>query len=177
MTPGPSPGDPRADLQATVEHYARQALRTPEDRTRAVSLAAANVHAPVQRALAELGAVTMWTDEDIADVSCIYEVVGPEPERAVVYVSTVTPYAAVVVVHGGRYARFAEREGTDWPAGVVQCLRARGFVVLPEAVCRAKQPTRHLREEPPLSYFEVLFQDEFGPPEDWFWADDPDRVE
>lgn len=165
------------DIEATLEHYLRIAFRTDEDRSRAGKLAVANVHAPVQQALAELGPVTILTDEDIADVSCVYEVDGPGPEGATVFVSPVLPYAAVILRQEERYLRFAAAAETGWPESVVRCLTHRGFFVLPETACRAKRPNPRWPGGPLLSYFEELFQDEFGPPEDWFWVGDLDSAE
>jgi hypothetical protein len=164
-------------IEATLEHYLGVAFRTDQDGRRAVSLAVANVHAPVQRALAELGPVTVLTDEDIADVSCVYEVDGPGSEGAIVFISTVLPYAAVILSQGRRYLRFASAEETGWPESVVRCLTDRGFFVLPEAACRAKRPNPAWPDGPLPSYFEDLFEAEFGPPEDWSWMGDPDPAE
>ena len=164
-------------IEATLEHYLRVAFRTDGDGRRAVSLAVANVHAPVQQALAEHSPVTIWTDEDIADVSCVYKVDGPGPQGAMVFISTVLPYAAVILSQGGRYLRFASAEETGWPGSVVWCLPDRDFFVLPEAACRAKRPDPAWLDGPLPSYFEALFEDEFGPPEDWSWMGEPDPAE
>jgi hypothetical protein len=164
-------------IEATLEHYLRVAFRMEEDRSRAGQLAGANVHEPVQRALAELGPATSRTDEDIADVSCVYEVDGPGPEGAMVFVSTVLPYAAVILSQGEHYLRFASAAETGWPESVVRCLTDSGLFVLPEAVCRAKRPNPRWPDGPLPSYFEDLFEDEFGPPEDWFWVGHPHPAE
>ena len=147
---------------------------TPADRSRATSLAVGNVHEPVQLALAALGSVTVLTDDDIGDVSCIYQVDGPDRQSVTVFISTVLPYAAALLAQGSRYLRFAGEDETGWSERVVRCLTDRGFVVLSEATCRAKSPQPRWSDGPRPSYFEHLFQDEFGPPEEWFWVGDPD---
>ncbi|CCH86155.1 protein of unknown function [Modestobacter italicus] len=164
-------------IEETLEHYLRVALRSPEDGSRAVSLAVANVHVPVQRALAELGQVAVQTEEDIGDISCVYEVSGPGPQGAVVFISTVLPYAAVILRQDGRYLRFATAADSGWPGSVVQCLTDRGVFVLSEAVCRSKRPNASWHGGPTHSYFEDLFEDEFGPPEDWFWVEGSEPAE
>ncbi|MEU2351128.1 hypothetical protein [Modestobacter sp. NPDC049651] len=164
-------------LIATLEHYLGGVLRTAEDRRRAYDLAVANVHAPVQRALEDVGSVTVSTDEDIGDISCIYEVDGPGPEAAMVFISTVLPYAAVILTHTRRYSRFGSMKEVGWPASVVSCLTERGFLVLPDEACRAKRPNPRWPDGPIPSYFEDLFEDEFGPPEDWFWVGDPELAD
>ena len=159
-------------VEETLEHYLRVAFRSREDSSRAVSLAAGNVHAPVQQVLGQLGAVIVCTDEDIADVSCVYEVEGPGSQNVLVFISTLLPYAAVLVSEGRRYVRFASAGETGWPGAVVARLTERGFFVVPEAACRAKRPDPGGGEGPRISYFEALFEDEFGPPEDWSWLGD-----
>ena len=161
-------------IEDTLEHYLSIAFRSREDGERAGALAVANVHAPVQRALAELGAVTVWTDENIGDISCIYAVDGPGAGGAVVFISTLLPYAAVIASQDGRYLRFASGEDGGWLGSVTKCLTERGFFVLPEAVCRAERPRPRWPDGPLHSHFEDLFQDEFGPPEDWFWVGAPE---
>jgi hypothetical protein len=131
----------------------------------------------VQQALAELGSVTVWTDEDIGDVSCVYGVEGLGAQGATVFVSTVLPYAAVLESQAGRHLRFASAEDTGWTGSVVRCLTNRGFYVLPEATCRAKRSKPRWPDGPRPSYFEDLFQDEFGPPEDWSWVGDAESAE
>lgn len=157
-----------------MEHYLRVAFQTREDGSRAAALAVANLHAPVQRGLAELGAVTVHTDEDIADISCVYEVEGPGHEGAMVFVSTLLPYAAVILSQERRYLRFASAGEDGWPGSVVSRLTDFGLFVLPEAACRAKRPNPSWPGGPLPSYFEALFEDEFGPPEDWAWVGDAD---
>src|SRR3954454_19963190 len=93
-------------ITETLEHYVGVVLSTQEDRRRASRLALANVHAPVQRALAELGSLTVDTDEDIADISCVYALGEPEHEHAVVFLSSVLPYAAVIVWRGRQPGQF-----------------------------------------------------------------------
>ena len=164
-------------IEETLEQYLRVALRSREDGSKAASLAVANVHAPVQRALAELGKVTVQTEEDIGDISCVYEVSGPGSQGAVVFISTVLPYAAVILRQDGRYLRFATAADSRWPGSVVQCLTDRGLFVPSKAACRSKRPNPSWPGGPTRSYFEDLFEDEFGPPEDWFWVRDSELAE
>jgi hypothetical protein len=89
----------------------------------------------------------------------------------------VLPYAAVVESQDGRYLRSASAEDTGWTGSVVRCLTNRGLFVLSEATCRAKRPKPRWADGPLPSYLEDLFQDEFGPPEDWFWVGDPEPSE
>ena len=128
------------------------------------------VHAPVQRALAELGPLTVATDGDIADISCVYAVGDPERERAVVFLSSVLPYAAVIAWLGSRPGKFVTKGEPGWAGTVVSCLPERGFFVLDDEARRAKRPVTQWPDGPVFSYFEALLQDEFGPPEDyWLW--------
>ncbi|MCZ2826386.1 MULTISPECIES: hypothetical protein [unclassified Modestobacter] len=68
------------------------------------------MHAPVQRALEDFGPVTVVTDENIGDISCIYEVDGPSSAAALVFISTALPYSAVILTEGRRYSRFVSWE-------------------------------------------------------------------
>jgi hypothetical protein len=169
-------------LLTTLEHYLNVGLASRATGVgayhRAYQLAVSNVHAPVQRALENIGPVTVVTDEDIGDVSCIYEVDGPNAAAALVFVSTVLPYAAVILTEGRRYSRFvATGEADAWASAVVDCLTELGLFVLPGEACRAKRPTTSGSGGPARSYFEDLFEDEFGPPEDWFWVGDPEPTD
>jgi hypothetical protein len=166
-------------LLTTLEHYLSVGLGRRETGLgayqRAYELAVSNVHAPVQRALEDIGPVTVVTDENIGDISCIYEVDGPNSAAALVFISTVLPYSAVILTEGRRYSRFVSMgETNEWARAVVDCLTERGFFVLPDDACRAKRPAPSGPGGSTPSYFEDLFEDEFGPPEDWFWVGDPE---
>jgi hypothetical protein len=168
-----------SDLLSTLEHYISVALGDRQSsrggHQLAHDLAVSNVHAPVQEALGELGSVTVLTDENTGDISCSYEVEGPPQKAAAVYVSTVLPYSAVILIEGQRYSRFVSPGETDaWASAVVACLSGRGLVVLPDEACRAKRLNPRWQGGPVPSYFEDLFYDEMGPPEDWFWVGDPE---
>jgi hypothetical protein len=158
-----------------LEQDVSRVLRDPADRLRAISLATSNVHAPAQQALAALGPVMVLTDDDIGDVSCIYQVDGPDDQYATVFVSPVLPYAAVILGQAKSYVRFASTGETGWVGRVVDCLTGRGLAVLPEITCRARAAQPLWSDGPPTSWFEYLFQDEFGLPGDWSWADDGDH--
>lgn len=167
------------DLLSTLEHYLSVVLGDREGNRglyqQAYELAVSNVHAPVQRALAALGPVEVLTDENTGDISCSYGVEGPQSKGAAVYVSTVLPYAAVILIEGQRFSRFVSQGETDpWARAVVECLSDRGLFVLPDEACRAKRPDPRWSGGPVPSYFEDLLYDENGPPEDWFWVGDPD---
>jgi hypothetical protein len=54
---------------------------------------------------------------------------------------------------------------------------ARGFFVLPEAARPGKRPNPSWPGGPVPSYSEHLFEDEFGPPEDWAWLGDADEAQ
>ena len=114
--------------------------------------------------------MTVATDGDIADISCVYAVGDPEREHAVVFLSSVLPYAAVIAWHGSRPGGFVTDGELGWAGTVVSCLTERGFFVLDEEACRTKRPVAQWPDGPVFSYFGALLQDEFGPPEDyWLW--------
>ena len=168
-----------SDLLSTLEHYLSVALGDREAPgplyQRGYELAVSNVHAPLQRALGALGPVAVLTEAETGDISCCYEVDGPDAKSAAVYVSTVLPYGAVILIEGQRYSRFVSQGETDpWARAVVECLSDRGVFVLPDEACRAKRPFPRRSTGAVPSYFEDLLYDENGPPEDWFWVGDPD---
>jgi hypothetical protein len=71
----------------------------------AADLAAENVHHALQADLAKLGSAEVMTGIDTGDRACAYRVSGPDDGRVDVEVSTVLPYAVVLVPDGPGTAR------------------------------------------------------------------------
>jgi hypothetical protein len=92
---------------ATLNHYLRVAfgdLQAP-DMALAADLAAENVHHALQADLAGLGPVEVMTEVNTADRACAFRVSGPDDSYVDVEVSTVLPYAVVLLPNGGQGSR------------------------------------------------------------------------
>ena len=131
---------------------------------RATDLAAENVHHALQADLAELGSVEVMTEIDTGDRACAYRVSGPDDGHVDVEVSTVLPYAVVLVPDGPGTARYLTEVTDDWAGQIVDLVREQGLLPLARETCRASSPLIDPYSGKPMTYFEAVFRDESGIP-------------
>jgi hypothetical protein len=152
---------------ATLNHYLRVAfgdLQAP-DMALAADLAAENVHHALHADLAGLGPVEVMTEVNTADRACAFRVSGPDDSYVDVEVSTVLPYAVVLLPNGGPGLTLYLTEATDdWTGKVIDLVRRHGLLPLSSEICRAPSPVLDPYSGDPLTYFEALFRDEHGIP-------------
>jgi hypothetical protein len=151
---------------ATIDFYLWVAFGNPgePDLRRAADLAAENVHQALQADLAKLGPVEVMTEIETADRACAYRLFGPDDDHVDVEVSTVLPYAVVLVPDGPGIARYLTEVTDDWLGQVVDLVRQHGLLPLSRETCRASSPVIDPYSGKPMTYFEALFRDESGIP-------------
>lgn len=145
-------------LRETVNVYIAVAFGEPFQAgvDRAARLAAQNIHSALSNTLETIGETKNLTDPDVQDTSCFYEVAGAREETLAVYVSTVLPYAAILLVRGDSFDRYVTPEDDGWAGAAAAAVASHGVVILPGSLCVASSPVLASKERH-YTYFELLF--------------------